>query len=117
MHTVNNCKDIDECKLKMSNCAENADCINTMGSYKCQCKNGFQGNGMICKGGFYIQFNTNWTCIMTLKIDLDIDECYTGLHNCDKNANCTNNEGSFTCTCKESFYGNGTDCNGKNSYL
>ena len=54
---------------------------------------------------------------MTLKIDLDIDECYTGLHNCDKNANCTNNEGSFTCTCKESFYGNGMDCNGKNSYL
>ena len=44
------CVDIDECKLKLSNCAENAECINTEGSYECQCKTGFQGNGIICIG-------------------------------------------------------------------
>ena len=44
--------DIDECKLKISNCDENADCMNTEGSHECQCKAGYQGNGIICKGYF-----------------------------------------------------------------
>ena len=34
----------------MSNCDENADCMNTEGSHKCKCKAGYQGNGIICKG-------------------------------------------------------------------
>ena len=29
---------------------ENAICINIMGSYTCQCKEGFSGNGRRCEG-------------------------------------------------------------------
>ena len=41
---------------------------------------------------------------------LDFNECEDGSHTCSANANCTNTEGSYTCTCHESFYDNGTSC-------
>ena len=41
-----------------------------------------------------------------------IDEC--GMHDCGANGQCTNNAGSFTCTCKEGFEGNGKTCQGDN---
>ncbi|KAL9974469.1 hypothetical protein ACROYT_G011503 [Oculina patagonica] len=46
-------------------------------------------------------------CDMNLE---DIDECITGNHDCDVNANCTNTVGGHNCTCKEGFYGNGSSC-------
>lgn len=42
--------DIDECSADSSPCDENADCINTKGSYTCSCKQGFDGDGTTCKG-------------------------------------------------------------------
>ena len=44
----------------------------------------------------------NETCI-------DYDEC--SLESCSTNANCTNNDGSFTCDCMEGFRGDGVTCN------
>jgi hypothetical protein len=40
----------------------------------------------------------------------DIDECECGLDDCDENANCTNTEGSYICTCREGYCGNGRNC-------
>ena len=48
-------------------------------------------------------------CIMLL----DIDECSNGSHDCDVNANCTNTNGSHSCTCKEGYTGKGELCQGK----
>ena len=42
----------------------------------------------------------------------DIDECIDGTHRCDVNAECNNIQGSYNCSCKDGFHGNGTNCTG-----
>lgn len=41
--------DIDEC-TDPNICIPQADCSNTAGSYQCQCKPGYTGNGTVCTG-------------------------------------------------------------------
>lgn len=45
----------------------------------------------------------------------DINEC--ALSECHENAKCTNTEGSFICTCKDGFTGDGKSCEGKDKKL
>ncbi|XP_046547197.1 neurogenic locus notch homolog protein 1-like isoform X2 [Haliotis rubra] len=40
----------------------------------------------------------------------DINECDAGTDDCHTNADCKNTEGSFTCTCKPNYAGNGKSC-------
>lgn len=42
--------DEDECAAEDHNCNPNADCVNTPGSYRCTCKEGFNGDGFSCSG-------------------------------------------------------------------
>lgn len=42
--------DQDECSAEDHNCNLNADCVNTPGSYRCTCKEGFNGDGFSCIG-------------------------------------------------------------------
>ena len=42
--------DIDECWSGSDDCHDNANCTNTIGSYTCQCWEGFTGNGIDCAG-------------------------------------------------------------------
>ena len=42
--------DIDECKSDVFRCDVNANCSNTYGSYKCTCKEGYNGTGHVCTG-------------------------------------------------------------------
>ena len=50
-------KDIDECKSDLLNeCQQNTQCLNLIGSYKCICKDGFDGNGLFCQGKFHFIF-------------------------------------------------------------
>ena len=42
----------------------------------------------------------------------DIDECTTDTHTCDENADCSNTVGSFTCSCRSGYSGNGEMCDG-----
>ncbi|CAH3046914.1 unnamed protein product, partial [Porites lobata] len=43
-------QDIDECSVFSSICDINAICRNSEGSYLCSCKEGFAGDGKLCKG-------------------------------------------------------------------
>ena len=45
----------------------------------------------------------------------DINECKAGKHNCAANGNCQNTEGSFVCTCKPGYSGDGVSCTGENN--
>ena len=45
-------------------------------------------------------------------ISPDIDECSADPSPCDKNAECSNADGSYSCTCRTGFTGDGTICQG-----
>ena len=44
---------------------------------------------------------------------LDIDECKEQIFNCHADALCNNTNGSYNCTCKAGFSGDGHVCAGK----
>jgi len=74
-------------------CKNNATCQAgfTDRDYQCLCIPGFTGHD--CES--------------------DIDECTDGTHKCDVyGAVCNNTRGSFNCTCKDGFYGDGVNCTG-----
>ena len=47
-----NCLDVDECL--QSSCSTNASCQDTIGSFLCNCRAGFFGDGLFCAGIYYI---------------------------------------------------------------
>jgi len=48
--------DLDECVLNTHNCHTQAKCSNTPGSFTCDCKGGYSGNGFVCDGMVFIQY-------------------------------------------------------------
>lgn len=48
---------------------------------------------------------------------LDIDECTKGTHSCHVNAVCINIQGSYNCTCKDGYSGDGRNCTGINENI
>ena len=46
----------------------------------------------------------------TLCVYSDVNECAIGTDTCDDNAICTNTEGSYDCTCREGYTGDGENC-------
>ncbi|XP_059148171.1 uncharacterized protein LOC131935669 isoform X2 [Physella acuta] len=78
-NTTLSCKDIDECKA--NKCGDNGQCVNTYGSFFCNCNRGFRlFNKTIC---------------------IDINECTEKLNNCDQL--CINTNGNYTCSCFPGF--------------
>ena len=117
--------DVDECSDKIHVCDVNAKCTNTNGSHNCTCTDGYIGDGKSCQGTLITILITAWvhnTCsIMNWMIarqsypsfiTLDIDECSNGSHVCDVNANCTKTGGSYNCTWKKGYTGDGRRCQG-----
>lgn len=115
--------DVNECKDDLHTCHANALCTNTAGAYICRCKRGFQGDGKTCRGKeshiiwILPQYSIKHiVCFCLSKINiscftLDINEC-SAINNCDINAICTNTDGSYTCSCKDGYMGNGFTCTG-----
>ena len=75
-------------------CSEESTCVDSDGSYECECNLGWTGSGITC---------------------MDFDECALGLDDCSDDATCANEDGSFTCTCNLGFFSevnavDGTSC-------
>ena len=119
------CDDINECSI-INICDVNAKCINSPGSYLCECAVGFYGNGETCREGDCIESDcpANEQCVSPRRSDC---ECKTGFHrdvsgqcidtneceqenNCHQNSTCSNTEGSYNCDCKTDFFGTGYEC-------
>lgn len=74
--------DIDECEQQM--CGANTECVNTEGSYSCECKDGFE-------------MENSGDCV-------NINECSDGKDNCDADTStCKDTVGGFDCVCKTGY--------------
>ncbi|KAM9473471.1 adhesion G protein-coupled receptor E2-like isoform 8-T8 [Salvelinus alpinus] len=73
-------------------CGENAACINTEGSFYCQCALGFRSSSQ----------RMNFTAASPEKC-IDINECLENKDTCCPNAECHNVLGSYSCICNEGF--------------
>ncbi|XP_041107320.1 fibrillin-1 isoform X2 [Polyodon spathula] len=106
-------------------CPAEAKCINSDGSYRCDCSQGLAFNGSNCEdidecalslcsqhatclnllGSFSCKCNSGFSGIGT-RCD-DIDECLVNNGHCHSEAICNNQVGAYTCTCKRGFSGDG----------
>ena len=101
-------------------------CTNTLGSYVCGCRHGYETVGTSCKDidectnqkicpDNSICQNTagNYTCQCRSGfygyLCQDIDECSV-IDSCHANATCSNSEGSYSCSCNVGYHGNGESC-------
>ena len=46
--------DIDECALGQGHCDPSVICMNTIGSFECECLPGFTGDGVTCEGQYHV---------------------------------------------------------------
>jgi len=80
----------DKCQVGNGGCATNATCaIGETGAPVCTCKAGYLPLGNLC---------------------IDIDECANSLHDCAKEALCTNAPGTYGCACNKGWAGDGKTC-------
>ena len=117
-----NSTDVNECALGLFSCNQNANCMNTDGSYMCICKPGCVGDGRTtCNGkpssaqlvslpSLYI---SSPLCLLPL---VDVNEC--NLTNPCGPGTCTNLVCGYSCSCQSGYqsYGpvaNNVTCLGK----
>ncbi|XP_036199976.1 nephronectin isoform X4 [Myotis myotis] len=126
-------RDLNECGLKPRPCKHR--CMNTYGSYKCYCLNGYMlmpdgscsnvdecATGRVSCPRFRQCVNTfgSYICKCHKGFDLmyiggkyqchDIDECSLGQYQCSSFAQCYNVHGSYKCKCKDGYHGDGLSC-------
>jgi len=126
--------DVDECARATDSCHKYAVCMNLPGSFVCQCKEGYTGDGVVsctdiddcsigakCFAGKCVDLGpSDFRCVCNQGYedrlcDLDINECAAFTHNCTpydpktgtERALCKNTPGSFKCKCRPGFAGDG----------
>lgn len=109
--------DINECALELDECADNAACNDTDGSYECNCNPGFVGDGFTCTSMLILPMYICHFMYQNCCCFSDIDECSTIDSPCHTNATCTDIVGSFVCQCVQGFSGNGITCEGSRDFL
>ncbi|ELW47012.1 Nidogen-2 [Tupaia chinensis] len=91
-------EDINECATGFHHCGPNSVCINLPGSYRCECRSGYEFA------------DDQHTCIL---IAPPSNPCEDGSHNCAPagQARCIYHGGStFTCACLPGYAGSGQQC-------
>ncbi|KAK7093153.1 hypothetical protein V1264_008796 [Littorina saxatilis] len=84
------CKDIDECETGDNTCIHlGQKCVNTEGSFQCQCQDGFVKKDDFCH---------------------DINECEDAETNCGEHAECKNLLGTYRCICCQGYSKNAEQC-------
>ncbi|XP_073882256.1 adhesion G protein-coupled receptor E2 isoform X4 [Macaca fascicularis] len=78
----NTCQDVDECQQNPRLCKSYGTCVNTLGSFTCQCLPGFK-------------FKPE-----DPKLCTDVNECTSGQNPCHSSTHCLNNVGSYQCRCR-----------------
>uniref|UniRef100_A0A2K6MQQ5 Adhesion G protein-coupled receptor E2 n=1 Tax=Rhinopithecus bieti TaxID=61621 RepID=A0A2K6MQQ5_RHIBE len=78
----NTCQDVDECQQNPRLCKSYGTCVNTLGSYTCQCLPGFK-------------FKPE-----DPKLCTDVNECTSRQNPCHSSTHCLNNVGSYQCRCR-----------------
>ena len=96
------CFNVDECAVGLHNCHVYADCTDIEGSYECTCNEISNGTGFDCEciDGYNA---TEFECV-------NIDECLNDIHDCHEYTDCTDNEGSYDCKCKDGYVYDGQMC-------
>ncbi|KAI4896414.1 hypothetical protein NFI96_031513 [Prochilodus magdalenae] len=131
-------QDVNECGLKPRPCKHR--CMNTVGSYKCYCLNGYMmmADGTCRNAHTCAMANCQYGCAVMkgevmcqcpspgLRLGpdrrtcVDIDECVTREARCPRFRKCVNTFGSYICKCHKGFelrYVNGKyQCTDKNEH-
>lgn len=139
--TLASCLDVNECtELKDACNNTNEDCVNTQGSFGCNCRTGFrrdESTGVCvdineCQlnndclqtqrcdntiGGYtcvrYLPCGTGYTLNAVTEICEDDDECFLGTHDCGPGYRCRNTLGSYRCDKDRGARGNLTTTTAK----
>ncbi|XP_074400182.1 nidogen-2 isoform X9 [Zonotrichia albicollis] len=92
------CRDVDECSEGLSQCGPFSVCLNEPGSYRCECRGGYQpaGDGQAC-----------------VPLAPPSDPCEAGRHRCapgDRARCLSRGDGHATCECLPGYTGDGIHC-------
>ncbi|XP_074960432.1 nidogen-2 isoform X2 [Phalacrocorax aristotelis] len=131
------CREVDECAEGLSQCGPFTICLNVPGSYRCECRSGYQlaedGQACVplvpatnpCEDGSHpcapgdrarclphAGGRTTCECLPGYAGDgivcSDMDECTE--NPCHPAATCYNTPGSFSCRCQPGYEGDGFQC-------
>ncbi|XP_042316860.1 nidogen-2 [Sceloporus undulatus] len=133
----NECTDVNECAEGLSRCSPESVCVNTLGSYRCECPHGYElaadratcvvvaPPSNPCEDGTHTcasadraecvhHGGASFSCVCLTGFAgnghncTDVDECAEG--RCHQAATCHNSHGSFSCRCQAGYEGDGFHC-------
>uniref|UniRef100_A0A8C9L834 Fibrillin-2 n=1 Tax=Pavo cristatus TaxID=9049 RepID=A0A8C9L834_PAVCR len=119
------CQDIDECRISPDLCGSGT-CVNTPGSFECECFDGYESgfmmmkncmdidecerNPLLCRGGMCVNTEGSFQCDCPVGHELspsreeciDVNECSLSDNLC-RNGNCVNMVGTYQCSCNSGY--------------